>query len=137
MMDTKVAEIIQSAGGLLWRERAGARELALIYRARYNDWTLPKGKLNAGESWQEAALREVWEETGCRATIINFAGCVCYTHQSLPKIVLYWNMRLSEGGDFQPNAEVDRLQWLHPEAAIQRLTHSDEKELVQKNVSAW
>ncbi len=136
-MATNRVEVIQSAGGLLWREIAGSRELALIYRLRYDDWTLPKGQLNAGESWQEAALREVEEETGCRAEIINFAGCVGYVLQLRPKIVLYWNMRVIAVSHFQPNAEVDRLQWLQPMDAIQRLTYVDEQELVQKNVSAW
>ncbi|MDZ7340943.1 MAG: NUDIX domain-containing protein, partial [candidate division KSB1 bacterium] len=113
------------------------RELAVIYRTRYDDWTLPKGKLNAGENWQEAALREVWEETGCRARVINFAGCVSYVVQNVPKVVLYWNMKLIEDGHFRPNGEVDRRQWLRSEEAIQRLTYVDEKELVQKNLNAW
>ena len=69
---------IRAAGGVLWRLSTDGAEILLIHRPRYDDWTLPKGKLKVHESWETAALREVLEETGYRASIMSFAGPVTY-----------------------------------------------------------
>src|ERR1700743_1070215 len=96
--------MIEAAGGLLWRETAGTTEIAVVHRKRYGeDWTLPKGKLKSGESSLEAALREVHEETGYRATIISFAGAISYETSHGAKRVLFWNMS-AEG---QPAQSLD------------------------------
>ncbi len=84
--------LLTAAGGLLWRTTPKGRELAVIHRARYGDWTLPKGKLQPGEDWQKAALREVKEETGCEAKLVSFAGTVRYPVKGTPKLVLFFNM---------------------------------------------
>ncbi|MDZ7330359.1 MAG: NUDIX hydrolase [candidate division KSB1 bacterium] len=128
-------DVIQAAGGLLWRSTAHGNELAIIHRPKHDDWTLPKGKLEPGETWHEAALREVFEETGCQAEIENFAGCVCYVTNKVPKLVLYWNMKLIAPMPFRTNNEVDRLQWWSADAAVGKLTYPKERELVLKNVS--
>ncbi len=125
-------DVIQAAGGLIWRNTSGDKELAIIHRPKYNDWTLPKGKLNPGESWKEAALREVQEETGCKVEIDSFAGCICYTPENIPKIVLYWNMKLIGDCHFQPNKEVDQLQWLKIKDALALLDYQIEKDLIVK-----
>jgi len=130
----KDCDVIQSSGGLIWRDSPGGKELAIIYRKRYNDWTLPKGKLESGECWRDAAIREVWEEAGCKVEIESFAGCISYTHRETPKIVLYWNMKLIGDCQFQPTDEVDQLQWLKAEEALLILNYLSEKELVQKNL---
>jgi len=126
--------IIEAAGGLIWRDSTNNKELAVIHRTKHNDWTLPKGKLKPGETWKEAALREVYEETGCKVEIENFAGCICYIPANIPKVVLYWNMKQIGECNFQPNNEVDQLQWLEWSRAISLLNYHDERELVKKNI---
>lgn len=134
MNNEKIAvDVIQSAGGLLWRETPQGTELLIIHRPKYDDWALPKGKLEPGESWTQAALREVWEETGYQAEIISFAGCLCYAYKGIPKIVLFWNMKVLDECQFNPNKEVDRVQWEKAEDAIKKLNYSSERDLVEKN----
>ncbi|MBM3144566.1 MAG: NUDIX hydrolase [Chloroflexi bacterium] len=124
------ADVIEAAGGLLWRETPSGRELALIHRRKYDDWTLPKGKRDPGERWQDTALREVFEETGCRATLKSFAGSTAYTVKGVAKVVLFWNMETAEDGDFQANDEVDRLVWLPVEKALLEMSHETERSLL-------
>jgi len=127
--------VIEAAGGILWRRSGGVAELAVIHRPRHRDWSLPKGKRDPGESWQETALREVLEETGCHAEIERFAGGTIYTVQRRPKVVLFWHMAVDEEGWFEPNDEVDRVEWLVPEAALERLDHETERRLLGRSIS--
>ncbi len=124
------ADVVEAAGGLLWRETPEGRELALVHRLRYDDWTIPKGKRDPGERWQETALREVQEETGCKAQLTSFAGSTAYTVKGVAKIVLFWNMVLREELSFTPNEEVDQLLWLPAEEAFKKLSHETEKTLL-------
>lgn len=123
--------VICAAGGLVWKPSPEGRRLAVIRRERYGlEWTLPKGKLDPGEDWAGAALREVWEETGCRAEIESFAGCLGYQHAGSPKVVLFWNMTLEQEQPFEVSEEVSELRWLNPVEAAGLLTHEDERRLV-------
>jgi 8-oxo-dGTP pyrophosphatase MutT (NUDIX family) len=122
---------IRAAGGLLWREVDGVRCLAVIHRPRYGDWSLPKGKLERGESFEAAALREVEEETGCRARLGGLAGRLEYEVRGRPKVVVFWHMFAESAKAFRPNDEVDRLEWLPPQAAIARLDQEGERCLVE------
>jgi len=126
-------EIIEAAGGLLWRISTVGEEVAIIHRPKYDDWTLPKGKKEPGESWIDTALREVREETGCLVQLNGFAGGNIYKVDGKPKIVLFWHMDIIKELGFSPNEEVDKLVWLSPTKAIQRLTYPAEKSLVAKN----
>ena len=126
-------DVIEAAGGLVWRETRAGRELALIHRQRYNDWTLPKGKREVGESWQATALREVYEETGLKVELARFAGSIGYSVNGVPKVVLFWNMRLIDSAEFQPNPEVDQMIWLPLEQALQKITYQDEIALLKAN----
>ncbi|MCI0494289.1 NUDIX hydrolase [candidate division KSB1 bacterium] len=130
--ETQQVEVIQSAGGLLWRESRKGKELLLIHRPKYDDWTLPKGKLEPGENWTQAAIREVLEETGCQAEIISFAGCICYTYKGIPKIVLFWNMKVIGECQFHPTKEVDQVQWVEIDEVQKTMSYRDEKKLVKK-----
>jgi len=123
--------VIEAAGGLLWRNSDYGREIAIIHRPHRNDWTLPKGKMNPGESWQAAALREVWEETGYQVKLDSFAGSVAYTFNGVAKVVLFWHMSLVQEGNFKPNIEVDQLIWLPAADALKKLNYQGEKALVQ------
>jgi 8-oxo-dGTP pyrophosphatase MutT (NUDIX family) len=134
--DILKSEVIEAAGGLLWKETAAGRKLAIIHRPQYNDWTLPKGKREVGESWQETALREIFEETGCKARIEAFAGGIVYQINSVPKVVLFWHMSLVEKISFIPNDEIDKCEWLHPETAITRLNYKDERDILKSFINA-
>src|SRR6266436_7489716 len=119
------AQVIEAAGGIVERNTSEGVRIAIIYRKRYGgEWGLPKGKRQAGESWQNTALREVAEEIGLRPVIIGIAGASAYVANGVPKLALYWRMRVE--GDippFTPNEEVTSVTWLAPERAIERLTH--------------
>jgi 8-oxo-dGTP pyrophosphatase MutT (NUDIX family) len=124
--------MIQAAGGLVWRQRSGGRELALIHRRRYQDWSLPKGKLKNGESWQQAALREVLEETGCEALLGDFAGQIDYEVRGTPKRVLFWHMQAVDECQFYPNEEVDAVEWMPPDQALKWLNYAGERALLAR-----
>ncbi len=126
--------VIQAAGGLLWREGANGKQIAVVHRTRYDDWTLPKGWLEKGETFVGAAVREVMEETNCQVQAGEFAGCSCYLVESVPKIVLYWHMTLIGDCTFMPNQEVDELAWLTQNKAMSILTYEGEKELLAKAI---
>ena len=123
-------EVIRAAGGLVWWGAGRAARLALVHRPRYGDWSLPKGKLKDGESWEEAAVREVKEETGCDVEITGFAGTVSYLVNGRPKVVLFWNMRRVGDCSFRANKEVDQIVWLSRRQAIRRLNHQIEGRLL-------
>jgi 8-oxo-dGTP diphosphatase len=123
--------VIQAAGGLLWRKTPKDQTIGIIHRLRYDDWTLPKGKLKPGETWQDAAIREVHEETGCIAELRDFAGCVAYEVDNVPKVVLFWNMFLVEVCEFKPSKEVDRFEWRSQQEALKILTYPGERALIQ------
>lgn len=134
--DATNAAVIEAAGGILWRRAdGGPAELAVIHRPRHQDWSLPKGKRDRGESWQETALREVLEETACRAEIERFAGGTIYTVKGRPKVVLFWHMAVTEEGSFEPNDEVDQVVWLTPVAALERLDYATERQLLAENLT--
>jgi 8-oxo-dGTP diphosphatase len=104
---------IRSAGGVVGRSRRpGLVEVAVIHRRASGDWTLPKGRLNAGETPDQAALREVKEETGLRCQLLRALGCTDYLDaRGRRKVACYWLMRRLNGR-FRPSDEVDDLRWL-------------------------
>jgi 8-oxo-dGTP pyrophosphatase MutT (NUDIX family) len=136
------AGLIRAAGGVLWRLRddGGGHEtveVAVIHRPRYDDWSLPKGKLARGESETQAAVREVLEETGFKARVGRPLGEARYLKRvggvTKPKVVTYWSMR-SEGGSFTPTPEVDELRWLDLDSAHQLLTRGSDRDLLDRFV---
>jgi len=124
-------DLIRAAGGVLFRSsRRGPDKVAVVYREARGDWTFPKGKLDEGESFEEAALREVVEETGITAKIRRFIGSTNYTHRKgRPKIVAYYLME-SISGEFTPNEEVDELRWVTLDEAFELLTWDRDQELI-------
>lgn len=123
---------ILAAGGILWRETPKGPKFVVIHRVKHQDWSLPKGKLERGESFEEAALREVREETACTAALDDFLGTTLYTVNGVPKEARFWNMRLLHEAPFTPNREVDQLSWLCPERALGLLSYEQERDLVRK-----
>jgi 8-oxo-dGTP diphosphatase len=121
-----VSDEVQAAGGVLVRDG----RVALVHRPKYDDWTLPKGKLDPGETFEEAALREVSEETGIRAELGRELPSTRYRDsKDRPKIVRYWEMR-PVSGEFSPNEEVDELRWLEPAEAAELLTYERDGEVL-------
>ena len=118
------AALVEAAGGVVWRRStSGELEVLLVHRPRYDDWTVPKGKLDAGEDHAAAALREVEEETGLRCTLGDELPSTSYVdRKGRPKRVRYWAMT-SAGGDFTPTDEVDEVRWVSIVAAVDLLTY--------------
>ncbi|SDY55856.1 8-oxo-dGTP diphosphatase [Micromonospora pattaloongensis] len=115
---------VRAAGGVVWRPGGDAAEVCLIHRARYDDWTLPKGKLEPGEHPLAAAVREVGEETDLRGIPQVRLKTVSYTmRDGLPKTVEYWSMRGFSDAGTAVAGEVDSVCWLPTTAAARRLTY--------------
>lgn len=122
---------IEAAGGLLWRPGPQGTEVGLVHRPKYDDWSLPKGKLEPGEHPLLGALREVEEEAGAHVLAGRPLGHARYTSDGRPKRVQYWALRWS-GGEFLPNSEVDLLDWVPIEKAGDRLTPGRDGVIVEE-----
>ncbi|MFL6110071.1 MAG: NUDIX hydrolase [Catenulispora sp.] len=125
---------VRAAGCVVWRPGSDGPEVALIHRPRYDDWSFPKGKLDPGESYLTAAVREVYEETGYPVVLgrrlptqvydVSFGG------PARIKRVKYWAAQAAADSEFVPNSEVDRLAWLPVSEAGTRLTRQTDRDLL-------
>ena len=122
--------IIQAAGGIIHKSTDLGEHIIVVHRRRHNDWTLPKGKLKEGESFQEAAIREAREETGCVVQLAEYVGAIGYEAGAIPKAVLFWRMSLVEQGAITDREEVIEARWMTPSDALSLLTHYQERELL-------
>jgi 8-oxo-dGTP diphosphatase len=123
------AQIVQAAGGLIVRRHNSSLEVAVVDRPVHQDWSFPKGKLEDGETFEEAALREVREETGMECRLVRFVGHTEYVdRKGRPKAVAYWVMEALQGS-FRPNHEVDDLRWLNLREASTVLSYPRDREL--------
>jgi 8-oxo-dGTP diphosphatase len=121
---------VAAAGGVVVREAQRGPEVAVVHRPRYDDWSLPKGKLEPGERWEQAALREVEEETGLRCELEGELEPARYRdRKGREKLVRWWLMTPTEG-EFAPNDEVDQLRWLAPAEAVELLAYEHDRKLV-------
>lgn len=120
---------IWAAGGAVYRIGSGGKpEYLLIHRPRYDDWSLPKGKLDKGETFGEAAKREVTEETGSKTELGLYIGTISYeTTAGNEKVVRYWLLEHA-GGTFSANREVDAIQWFRRGKAIDMMTYERDPE---------
>jgi 8-oxo-dGTP pyrophosphatase MutT (NUDIX family) len=122
-----VSHVIVAAGGVVMRDG----QVALVHRPRYDDWTLPKGKLDRGESFEEAAVREVHEETGIRGRLVRELPATAYHVSGRPKVVRYWLMDVEHEGPFVPNDETDQLRWVPTDEALQLLSYDRDRDVLR------
>jgi 8-oxo-dGTP diphosphatase len=124
--------VIIAAGAALWRPDPATGEpfVALIHRPRYDDWSLPKGKVDPGENEPVAAVREIWEETGQRSHLGRRLIQTHYPVAQGSKVVHYWAAR-ALGGEFTPGTEVDRLEWMSVGDALERLTYPHDRDVLK------
>lgn len=120
-----------AAGAVLWRDGEGGVEVAVVHRPHYDDWSLPKGKVDPGESLPATAAREIHEETGYRAALDNLLSKVTYPVGGRTKVVYYWVAHVT-GGRFSPNDEVDELRWVSVARARELLSYDVDVEVVDK-----
>jgi 8-oxo-dGTP diphosphatase len=123
---------VRAAGGVVVDQEG---RIALIHRPRYEDWSLPKGKLTGDEDYIDAAVREVQEETSlvCRP-IAELSSHEYVDRKGRPKVVRWWRMEIVERPPFRVNDEVDELRWATPDEAEVMLTYEHDRELVREAV---
>jgi len=125
-------DLVLAAGGIVLRQpRPGQWQVAVVHRpSPRNDWSLPKGKVDSGETLEACALREVEEETGFRCRVLGVVGTTEYVdRRGRPKEVTYWMMEVVEG-DFAANEEVDELRWMELEMARRALSYEHDRRLL-------
>src|SRR5215210_9221440 len=122
-VEPEAAEV-KASGGVVWRRGEHGVEVVVVHRPRYDDWSLPKGKLDAGEGWEDAALREVEEEVGLRCRLGPELPPVGYTdHKGRAKVVRYWLMEPEGEPGFEPDDEVDEMRWMSGDEAAAALSY--------------
>jgi 8-oxo-dGTP diphosphatase len=131
-MSKQVNELlIQAAGAVLWRKSDISQlEIAVIHRPRYDDWSLPKGKVESGESHISAGYREIQEETGYESTFGPEIGTVVYKLEGAPKEVRYWAAAATLKTGTPNPQEVDEVLWLEPKKAKEKLSNKDDRAIV-------
>lgn len=129
-----VNKTVLAAGAVLWRpsDHGDEPEVAVIHRPRYDDWSLPKGKVEAGENEPVTAVREVHEETGYSSRLGRRLTSVSYSVETQgTKKVRYWAARIVDG-EFTPNDEVDEVKWLPVSAAIKQLQYAGDRKVLRR-----
>ena len=130
-------EQILAAGGIIVDECANSRRVLLVHRPRYDDWSFPKGKLDPGETIEEAALREVKEETGLKCRIVRKLAVARYLYRTRhktrlkPKVVHYFLMERLSRRIKVPGDEVDLAVWIELGEASRKLTYAQDKNLLE------
>jgi 8-oxo-dGTP diphosphatase len=129
-MEPTAADVL-AAGAVLWRAGTHGLEIALVHRPKYDDWSFPKGKLDAGETMPFAAVREIGEETGQESRLGPLLGDVRYSVAEGGKLVRYWAAE-ARGGAFTPGEETDELRWLDPARAAELLSYPHDRHILHR-----
>jgi len=129
-----VTRLIRAAGGVVFRNTAkGNLRVLVAHRPRYDDWSLPKGKADTGETPEETAVREVLEETGYHCRIVAPLGATRYRVSGGVKEVSWYAMKpLPNSPGFKKNSETDAIKWLSRRKAVALLDYDHEQNLVQE-----
>ncbi len=128
----KKKDEIQAAGGVVWEGKPWNSRVLLIYRHGHRDWCLPKGKLDAGETSEEAAIREIHEETGYKVELLDLAGEIHYEVKGRPKVVRFWHTKVVNNSGFEENNEVEKIEWFELNNALERMDYETEKSLLRR-----
>jgi 8-oxo-dGTP diphosphatase len=131
LMGARDERVVQAAGGVIVRQTLrGKIQVLLVHRSHREDWTFPKGKLEAGESHERCALREVEEETSLRCKLgVELPATSYINGKGRPKIVRYWIMDPGNGRAESRN-EVDAIRWVSLEEAATLLTYPRDREIL-------
>jgi 8-oxo-dGTP diphosphatase len=144
-----MTKTVRAAGGVVVHRSAGDWLVLVTHRPHYNDWSIPKGKRDSGETDEACARREVLEETGVHVVMhMELPAAQYVDHKGRPKEVRYWLMTLDPSvhgvldspPEFVPNEEVDEARWLLPDAAVILLDYTHDQDLVQAAlalVASW
>lgn len=128
--------VVPAAGAVLYRMEDGVPQCAVAHRPRYDDWSLPKGKVDPGESLPTTAVREIREETGFGSVLESLIGTTAYPlKENIRKEVTYWSARASDG-HFEPNSEVDELRWLPVEEAKELVSYPLDRKILTRFAEA-
>ena len=124
---------IRACGAVVWRTGKGRRvEVLIIHRPKYDDWSLPKGKRDPGETDEQCAVREVEEETGVRGRLgRELLPCSYVDRKGRPKVVRYWAMATRGESPFTPNDEVDEVRWLPLGKAMDALSYERDVDVLR------
>ena len=127
---------IYAAGGVVWRLVEGKLTVLLIHRTAYRDLTLPKGKVDPGETLAETAVREIFEETGIHVSLGIPVGVSRYRMPNKrEKIVHYWSAEATDvairTSAFVPNREIAAIEWMTPKKALKRLSYPVDVEILE------
>jgi 8-oxo-dGTP diphosphatase len=130
-------DVVGAAGGVPWRRAGdGSLEVLVIHRPRYGDWTFPKGKLDPGETWEEAAVREVREETGLEVALgVELPSTEYRDRNGSPKRVRYWTLTVDADHGLPVGDEVDERRWVTPEQAAALLTYERDQAVLVRIVA--
>ena len=123
---------IRAAGGVVIHDG----QVVVVHRPHHGDWSLPKGKLDPGETWLEAAVREVEEECGLRCRLGGELAASEYMVGDRSKRVRWWMMRVESDLGFAPSDEVDELRWLEFDEALTLLTYESDRDVVRAAAAA-
>ncbi len=124
---------VSAAGGVVWRPGPPGIAVLVVHRPRYDDWSLPKGKCDDGESFEAAALREIREETGVVGELGHDLGSVTYTdHRGRSKIVRWWAVEAQRQEDPSDTDEVDVMRWVDPSQAHGMLTYDTDRAVLAR-----
>jgi 8-oxo-dGTP pyrophosphatase MutT (NUDIX family) len=139
MTDGSANGVIRAAGALVWRSSGQGLEVAVVHRPRYDDWSFPKGKRERGEHVLMTAVREVAEETGVVAELIDKLGDVEYSYERRGrrrnKRVAFYLFEYRSGSLEDHDQEIEEARWMPLEEAARELTHPGEQEIVRRALS--
>jgi 8-oxo-dGTP diphosphatase len=136
MASSKAKEHIFAAGTVIFKGKGLNQKIAVIHRPHREDWSFPKGKIDAPESAPAAAVRETLEETGLHVVLHQSLTPQEYIFDNLPKTVFYWRARLVKPPVFVPNDEADQLVWVSLKAALKLLTYEVDRQLAKEAFKA-